>query len=712
MNQFRPSKHDTVMEYLSRNRIRDAEFDSPPWESPQCHPGTQRNVIDSIHSFILCPSRQRAGLVWMYGRAAVGKSVSLQTLSAELRDDLAATFFFPRSGICRSSRQILLTVAHQLAIRYPLYHSYLDGCMRRVPEFLEKRSETLFETLFIIPTLNNLFCIQPDHHHVIVIDGLNFQDNPQEQPGFCKLVHHFVLNHPTGPFVWIISGRPEEHLHVRFSQIRITHSSYKEVELDPNSQQARADVKSYLRDGFNNIRDYFHDATPPRSESWPAPDQFLKVASASLGFFPFASEILNFIDQSTLGGPVSRLDHVLTLLDDPGLNTTLPPNLFHSLDNLYSSIMSGVPASELPVIHSLLGFYTVPHIHGNTSFQLACNILHIERHVAYSVLRGLRSSVLSLPSPSNARIEMLKFVHKSFPDYLRNPQRSSPHTLSMDSTLVELWKCHTRVVLQWLVGRSTDGIKIYWSPEEPSQLTARSLKEEIFERSSSCWPVILHRHCHRWCSNSCQQKFRSQASLDIPSSNVMAFLKQIDFGCPALFGKDPTHMLNVLKWIQHTRLELRNQLILEEFPLARLDPSRFFAGLREKKWYRGLTERSAYLETKVEQEYTDQILSADFCGSHWKIVKNNLMASRGRLGDLVRLLEGNDMKGATVTLFGTSLVNCCGLIQHNISPSEIQYHLFPYLGTENLVTISADLISLHVLLFIYLLILRVQILNL
>ncbi|KAF9441141.1 hypothetical protein P691DRAFT_599081 [Macrolepiota fuliginosa MF-IS2] len=143
-------------------------------------------------------------------------------------------------------------------------------------------------------------------------------------------------------------------------------------------------------------------------------------------------------------------------------------------------------------------------------------------------------------------------------------------------------------------------------------------------------------------------------------------------------------MLNVLRWIQHTRSEFRNELILGEFPLARLDRSRLFVGLCEKKWYRGLTERSTCLETKIDYECVDQVLPVDFGGSRWVAVKRRLMGAEGLFGNLVRLLEANGPKNATVTLFGTSSDNCCGLIRHEISSSEIHYHLFPYSGTQTL----------------------------
>ncbi|KAF9445970.1 hypothetical protein P691DRAFT_734101 [Macrolepiota fuliginosa MF-IS2] len=485
-------------------------------------------------------------------------------LAGELRRELAATFFFPKTGICKS-RRIFLTIAHQLAVRYPPYRSYLDDCMRMDPAFFDKTSETLIQTLFITPTFCNMFPINPDHRHVIIIDGLGSQGSEQEQSKFLGLVCQFVLDHPTSPFVWIISSRPEEHLCAKFSEIERLHICYKEVELDPNSEQAREDVKKFLRDEFRRIQHRFPDATP--SGPWPTSNQLLKVASSSSGFFPFASAILHFVGQSTLGGPVSRLNHVLTLLDNPESTAVFPVgDLFRPLDSLYSPIMSEIPVTELPAIRSLLGFcmsHSLVPAHESVPFQLACNILNIKRHIAYSALQSLRSSILSLPPPSNAHNVRLQFVHGSFPDYLRNPQRSSPHTISMDYTLAELWRCHTRIVSQWLPSRcescpelkgrpftkrilATDGIKIFWAPEIQSQ-TARELKEKMFEKASSCWPIILHRYCHQWCSNSCQQKSQSQALLDVPSFEVIEFLKQIDFGCPALFGKDPVHMLNVLR---------------------------------------------------------------------------------------------------------------------------------------------------------------------
>ncbi|KAF9440317.1 hypothetical protein P691DRAFT_802710 [Macrolepiota fuliginosa MF-IS2] len=163
-------------------------------------------------------------------------------------------------------------------------------------------------------------------------------------------------------------------------------------------------------------------------------------------------------------------------------------------------------------------------------------------------------------------------------------------------------------------------------------------------------------------------------------------------------------MLNVLRWIQHARSELRSEFILEEFPPARLDRSRLSIGLCEEKWYKMFTERSTGLETKVDYECIDQVPLVYFDGSRWAAVKRRFMGAEGTLGNLTRLLETNGPKNATVTLFGTSPDNCCGLIRHEISSSEIHYHLFPYSGTQKstLKRTSMDHILFLVLLFSFL----------
>ncbi|KAF9445969.1 hypothetical protein P691DRAFT_240051 [Macrolepiota fuliginosa MF-IS2] len=107
---------------------------------------------------------------------------------------------------------------------------------------------------------------------------------------------------------------------------------------------------------------------------------------------------------------------------------------------------------------------------------------------------------------------------------------------------------------------------------------------------------------------------------------------------------------------------------------------------------------------KIDHECTDQVLPAHFDRFHWRTMKKSLMTTEGRLGDLARLLETNVPKDATVTLFGISLDNCCGLIRHEVSPSKIHYHLFPCSGSQKRdpTANSTDLISFHVLLFSFL----------
>lgn len=363
----------------------------------------------------------------------------------------ASLFFSRREGV-NDIRRVLPTIAYQLAVRNDSYSAFIEEQFRTDPIFLERSLTTQFQNLVDIPFAQKQISLGSERCAVFM-DALEECQNERDQVKILELIYNLVLGHPNVPITWIFATRPEQHLRTVFSRAKAKSTSYREYHLSISSKQARRDVKRFLQDEFRRIKDSFPEAVPS-SSPWPTIEQFRKITSASSGFFAFAFAVVRFIDKPTCD-PLTRLHCVLAFLGDVESRacTLSTENPFTSLDMLYSQNMSAVPRDSLAKVKSLLGYYMSPTIPSASkkSLLLACNIFSFEHRVE-SALRVL-PSVLTLPGPPKVHVEGLRFLHSSFVDYLRGPDRSGTFWIDMNVTLTELWQSYTRIVLQWLESR-------------------------------------------------------------------------------------------------------------------------------------------------------------------------------------------------------------------------------------------------------------------
>lgn len=439
-----------VLERLAMYSMPGAEYNSRHREyAPQCHPNTRKHVLSAISASLRDSGRQTR-LIRISGPAGVGKSTVMQTLVQNLmpRDRIFAALFLSKEKGLNDVMRVFPTIAYQLAVRDCSYSSYLEEQFRADPKFLERSLGAQFHSLFVIPFAHKQISLGSECCPIFV-DALEECQTKRDQRKILELVHSFVLEHPSIPIAWIFTTRPKHYLEPIFFRARMNSTSYEEYHLSISSQQACDDVKRYLVDEFRRIRDNFPRVMSTRS-SWPTQEQILKIASASLGFFAFASAIIHFIDD-TLGNPVDRLFRVLDFLDGTGSKLAQPlvESLFKKLDTLYTHIMSDVPLDFLPQIKLLLGYYMSPAISdSNKTLLLASNILGLESHIAGAL--HMLSSVLVLPPPSKEHVEGLQFLHHSFVGYLQDSNRSNIYWVDPKRVLPVLWRCYARIWLQWL----------------------------------------------------------------------------------------------------------------------------------------------------------------------------------------------------------------------------------------------------------------------
>ncbi len=426
------------MQDLARHSLPGAEFDSlardPP---PRCHPGTRLDMIGRIEVWSTSPERQQ-NLLWLRGAAGVGKSAIMQTVAETMEKTatLGATLFFSKLNGRSNPHLVVPTLAYQLAIHIPEYQDYVLKLIDLDPSILSKTLERQFQKLIVEP-FSALQQDEKEQKRLILIDGLDECEDEQAQCELVTLIATYSRGFPTFPLLWVISSRPEHHLRHVFAPLEV---QILEVPID--SSEACKDVEIYLRKGFARIRERSINVIP-LGPQWPSERQFLVIAQAAGGLFVFATTVLNFLgDGFWYGDPVGQLDALLPVLKH---NDRQDPedNPFAPLDSLYTHILLAIPGALVSTLHQILGFYLFKGSPSSAPLTLMANILDVKQNVLYNVLQRLYS-VLAFPQPDEANKRPLRFLHKSFGDYLTNYHRSGPFWLDMGKQCIKISQCYVQ----------------------------------------------------------------------------------------------------------------------------------------------------------------------------------------------------------------------------------------------------------------------------
>ncbi|KXN87611.1 hypothetical protein AN958_08392 [Leucoagaricus sp. SymC.cos] len=435
-----------AMELLANNVIPGAEFDaSERYPPPSCHPETRLDISRRLTSWIHNPSREK-NLQWLHGPAGVGKSAIMQTL-AECEAEgsssiLGATLFFSRRDQRCNSQRVFVTLAYQLAVKYPPYRRYVVNLLANDPRVVHKSLTEQFKWLFIRPFVQDDVFRGNCRTILILLDGLDECEGEAAQRELIILLGRFTAQNPTISLIWIIASRLEPHTQNAFAHPHVKNS-YLSVGVPIDSSQSCADVEHYLRDKFDDIRQTYAVCFPPTMHSWPAESDFLRIVARACGLFVFASSVIRFVEDEYIGDPASQLQAVLRAIQTSPLSGVCL-NPFSALDALYTEILSSIPLQILPKTKDLLAFALVRY----APFGVACNWLGMTQADAYSALRKLQSLLNIPPSEVVSQLAHLEVFHTSFIDYLLSPSRSGVFSIDDQHSWEILFQAITRVLVQ------------------------------------------------------------------------------------------------------------------------------------------------------------------------------------------------------------------------------------------------------------------------
>ena len=404
--------------------MRDSADRDPP---PRCHPGTREKATKDIVRWIEEPNPSST-VLWVNGRAGVGKSALMQKI-AELGLVYFGGCFFFRRGTpgCNVKDHLFSTLAYQLAMNVGGMLEPIDQAVMQDLSLPKMSAAVQLKRLIIEPI--RLLPI-PLRSTIIIIDGLDECDGFDSQRDILALIGQVTMD-PDIPIRFIIASRPEHQICGMFNKEPL-FSETRCLVLDEGYDTA-ADIEWYLHEKFEDIhwrnRDILLDVKSP----WPSKDDLQMLVWRASGQFIYAATVIKFVDSDTdLHTPEEKLNIILK-------PSPMQAAAFSELDRLYTQILSVYSDSEV-LVHTLgvilvLEAGPTPQ---NVNTTTIATITGFEEAKLHVVLRALQSitevqtkhnfdDADDNNEPNGTTIQWVKLSHRSFHDFLTDRARSGPY---------------------------------------------------------------------------------------------------------------------------------------------------------------------------------------------------------------------------------------------------------------------------------------------
>ena len=440
-----------------------------------CLQGTRRNVLQQLEDWL--GDEQGKQVFWLNGLAGTGKSSISQTFAqtASAEGKLGASFFCSREYEARSNlRQILPTLAFQLAYQYTLFRDELLQVLRENPGIGRESLCSQMEKLIVGP-----FQMVTDPT-LIIIDALDECRDEEPMSAFLSVLSHYLENIPLVKFY--IAARPEIRIRHGFRlKLLCPHTEVLRLhDLEPFS--VNGDIKLFLKTQLTAVIN-----SPDNHnfmEDWPSPEDIETLCKKAGGFFTYASTIVKFVG-SPNHSPNERL--ALVVSEDTShearlgigiLYTQVLEEAFGNQDQEFYSHLKSVLGVVLLVFRPF-SINAISDLIGNCGPPSGI----------YNTLRSLHSLLL-IPEKMEDPVHIF---HKSFPNFLTDPGRCGGKWFFLDPSTH-----HGKILVSCLdlmkqqLKKNICGLGDYVALSEVGDLPVRR---------ETCIRASLEYACHFWTNH-------------------------------------------------------------------------------------------------------------------------------------------------------------------------------------------------------------------
>jgi len=381
-------------------------------ERQGCLKGTRKEVLLEIERWSTDGQDQR--VFWLNGLAGTGKSTIAQTFAEMSFADgkLGASFFCSRDFEDRSKLQAIFpTLAFQLAYQYPLFRKELLEVLKASPDVGQESLCSQMEKLIVGPLKASRILT------LIIIDALDECKDEEPASAILSMLSRYVNEIPNVKF--FITGRPEARIRSGFrlrSLLPITEV-LKLHEVKP--EIVDSDIKLFFQTQLTNLTENRSDCDS--TGDWPSSSDIEVLCKKAAGFFIYASTVVKFV-ASENNPPPLRL----------ALITSLPQSTAEEgksgVDQLYIKVLEQAfhNSQDYSCFQAVVG--TVVLIFNPLSIKGLSELLRYDSSLIHSTIRPLHSVLLI---PDNIEDPIHTF-HKSFPDFLIDPDRCNNKQFSVE----------------------------------------------------------------------------------------------------------------------------------------------------------------------------------------------------------------------------------------------------------------------------------------
>ena len=502
------------------------EADHRSGDRQGCLGGTRVDVLQQLEDWL--KNEQGQQVFWLNGLAGTGKSTIAQTFA---EGKLGASFFCSQDFEDRSNLQAILpTIAFQLAYRYPLFREQLLQVLRANPGIGRGSLCPQMEILIVgpfqatqIPTL-------------IIIDALDECKDKEPASALLSVLSRYVNKIPLVKF--FITGRPEPRIRSGFRLVSLQpHTDIFRLH-DVEPEVVDSDIKLFLKTQLTDI-------TKNRSncnftEEWPSQQDIDTLCRKAAGFFIYASTVVKFV-VSQYDPPDERLALLISLPQDTShegkagvdiLYTQVLEQAFHSRDQDFYSHFKLVVGTILLIVNPL-SITALSDLLGSCSTQSKIS----------STLRALHS-LLRIPDNTEDPVHIF---HKSFPDFLMDPERCTNPRFFVDPPIYHkeiLSLCLN--VMEGGLKKNICNLNIY---------TPLSEVEDLSVRRTTCIGDALGYACRFWATHLVRagpSRFNEEVQSEINKFftthlpfwiEVLSLMGNLDVGVYALNDIEQWYML-------------------------------------------------------------------------------------------------------------------------------------------------------------------------
>ncbi|KAL0570847.1 hypothetical protein V5O48_011110 [Marasmius crinis-equi] len=417
------------IEYIDRSETLKVLSTKKLRPRTACLPNTRQETLRKVIDWTM---QGKESIMWISGVAGCGKSSVMATLHKYLvglpRSRLAAFIRFDRLELDNPS-VFVCTLAHQLA----MFDSRIGASVARVVETRPQISDhsslsEQFRALVHGPLIVEN-AIRDEGPIVVLVDG--FDECMEESEGsdyFQQLLA--LLSDPKTfedfPFLrFIVASRPESPIHHKFHGQKHIHH----FPLDITSDEASADIHYYLSLQFERLCE-----RNPEFRRVCTPTDIHSLSKRASGLFIWAVTVFRFLRTHPTE---KRLREVLAL--------TPPRDAVTALTDLYTTILSFLFKESRAVRELVCAVF---------GFVLALKALRSDLHPEHPtdpsltplVLSGLLSNtgydvnaenilpflskLASIIPGDLGHDQPIIFLHKSFDDFLLDPERSKDYHIN------------------------------------------------------------------------------------------------------------------------------------------------------------------------------------------------------------------------------------------------------------------------------------------